>query len=126
MSMLKTHKVDFRILDRPDVPVNKHAAGGMIFSEGEPAREMFLVRKGRVDIQLKGKTVEEVGPGGVFGEMALIDHAPRSASAVAGEDSEVIPIDERLFVILVQDAPYFALDIMRVLTERIRRMNQQL
>jgi CRP-like cAMP-binding protein len=126
MSMLDTHKVDFRILDRPDVPINKHSAGGAVFSEGEPAQEMFLVRRGRVDIQLNGKTVEEVGPGGIFGEMALIDHTPRSASAVAGEDSEVIPIDERLFLILVQDAPYFALDIMRVLTERIRRMNRQL
>lgn len=126
MSMLKTHKVDFRILDRPDVPVTKHAAGATIFAMGEPAKDMFLVRKGSVDIQLNGKTVEEIGPGGIFGEMALIDHAPRSAAAVATEDSEVIPIDERLFVILVQDAPYFALDIMRVLTDRIRRMNERL
>ena len=87
---------------------------------------MFLVRKGRVAIQINGETIEEVGQGGIFGEMALIDHAPRSASALAVEDSEVIPIDERLFIILVQDAPYFALDVMRVLTDRIRRMNERI
>lgn len=126
MSMLQSHKVDFRILDRPDVPIVSHAAGVTIVHKGEPAHEMFLLRKGRVAIQLGGETVEEIGPGGIFGEMALIDHAPRSASAVAIEDSEIIPIDERLFFILVQDAPYFALDVMRVLTDRIRNMNQRL
>jgi len=126
MTMLKIHKVDFRILDRSDVPITHHAAGATVVEQGEPAQEMFLVRKGRIAIQLNGQTVEEVGPGGIFGEMALIDHAPRSASAVALEDAEIIPIDERLFVILVQDAPYFALDVMRVLTDRIRQMNQRL
>jgi len=126
MSMLQSHKVDFRILDRPDVPIVSHAAGATIVNKGGPAHEMYLLRKGRVAIQLSGETVEEIGPGGIFGEMALIDHAPRSASAVALEDSEIIPIDERLFFILVQDAPYFALDVMRVLTDRIRNMNQRL
>ena len=126
MSILNTHKIDFKILDRPDVPVKSFAVGDTIVTKGEPAKEMFLLRKGGVAIQIDGKTVEEIAPGSIFGEMALIDHAPRSASAVATEDSEVIPIDERLFIILVQDAPYFALDVMRVLTDRIRRMNQRL
>ena len=58
--------------------------------------------------------------------MGLIDREPRSAAVVAKEDCEVIPIDERLFVILVQDAPYFALDVMRVLVARLRAMNKQL
>ncbi len=126
MSILDTHKVDFKILDRPDMPVKKFAAGDTILQKGAPAKEMFLLRKGKVAIKVGEETVEEIGPGGIFGEMALIDHSPRSASAVAAEESEVIPIDERLFVILVQDAPYFALDVMRVLAERIRRMNQRL
>jgi CRP-like cAMP-binding protein len=126
MSLLGKHNVDFKILDRPDVPIRKYAAGEAIITKGSVAKEMFLLRKGHVAIQVHDKTVEEVAPGGIFGEMALIDHAPRSASAVATEDTEVIPIDERLFVILVQDAPYFALDVMRVLAERIRAMNQLL
>jgi CRP/FNR family cyclic AMP-dependent transcriptional regulator len=126
MTILETHKVDFKILDRPDVPVTKFASGDTIISKGTPAKEMFLVRKGRVGITVGTETVEEIGTGGIFGEMALIDRSPRSAAAVALEDCEVIAIDERLFVILVQDAPYFALDVMRVLAERIRRMNQRL
>ena len=126
MGILDTHKIDFKILDRPDVPITNFAAGKTILKKGDPAKEMFLVRKGKVAIKVGDDTVEEISSGGIFGEMALIDRAPRSASAVAVENSEVIPIDERLFVILVQDAPYFALDVMRVLAERIRKMNQRL
>ena len=126
MSVLKTHKVDFKILDRPEMPLVNYSAGDTILAKGDPAREMYLVRKGKVGIELNDKIVEEIDVGGIFGEMALIDHEPRSASAIAVEDTEIIPVDERLFVILVQEAPYFALDVMRVLTDRIRRMNQRL
>jgi CRP/FNR family cyclic AMP-dependent transcriptional regulator len=126
MSLLKTHQIDFRILDRPEVPVRKVAAGETIILEGGVAHEMFLVRKGRAEIRVKDQPVEEVGPGGIFGEMALIDQSPRSATVVAVEDAEIIPINERLFVILVQDAPYFALDVMRTLVERIRAMNRRI
>jgi CRP/FNR family cyclic AMP-dependent transcriptional regulator len=126
MSLLKTHQIDFRILDRPDVPVRKVAAGETIILEGGVAHEMFLLRKGRAEIRVKDQPIEEVGPGGIFGEMALIDQSPRSATVVALEDTEIIPINERLFVILVQDAPYFALDVMRTLVERIRAMNRRI
>jgi CRP-like cAMP-binding protein len=123
---LSAGKTDFRILDRPDVPVRKVAAGESIVVEGGQAREMYLLRKGKVEIRVHGNAVETVGPGGIFGEMALIDQAARSATAVAVEDSEVVPIDETLFVSLVQDAPYFALDVMRTLVERIRAMNRRI
>ena len=126
MSLLKTHRTDFRILDRPDVATKSFAAGETIVAEGGEAHEMFLVRKGMASIQVHGKTVEDVGPGGIFGEMALIDHSPRSATVIASEPTEVVPIDERLFVILVQDAPYFALDVMRSLVERIRALNSRI
>jgi CRP-like cAMP-binding protein len=126
MSLLKTHQIDFHILDRPDVPVRKVAAGETIILEGGVAQEMFLLRKGRAEIRVKDQPIEEVGPGGIFGEMALIDQSPRSATVVALEDTEIIAINERLFVILVQDAPYFALDVMRTLVERIRAMNRRI
>ena len=126
MAALSSHKVDFRILDRPDVPIARFAAGSEIIGLGTPANNMYLVKTGTAEIRVAGLPVEEVGPGGIFGEMGLIDREPRSAAVVATEDCEVIPIDERLFVILVQDAPYFALDVMRVLVARIRAMNKQL
>jgi CRP-like cAMP-binding protein len=117
---------DLRILDHPAVPVTRHAAGSTIVSQGDNDREMFLVRKGRVALEVNGRTVDEVEPGGIFGEMSLIDRVPRSATAIAVEDTEVIPIDESLFVTLIKDAPNFALDVMRVLTDRIRRTNRKM
>ena len=126
MTLLKSHQIDFRILDRPEVPVRQFAAGDTIIAEGSIAHEMYLVRKGRAEIRVKDRPVEDVGPGGIFGEMALIDQSTRSATVVAVEDTEIVPINERLFVILVQDAPYFALDVMRTLVARIRAMNQRI
>jgi CRP/FNR family transcriptional regulator, cyclic AMP receptor protein len=58
--------------------------------------------------------------------MALIDHAERSATAVVTIDSEIIPIDEKRFLFLVQQTPFFALDVMRVLAHRLRAMDQKL
>ncbi|MEO8667271.1 MAG: cyclic nucleotide-binding domain-containing protein [Bauldia sp.] len=124
MSPADKGRIDFRILDRPDIPIRKYAAGDTIIAKGAVAREMFLLRKGRVDILIHSRTVEEIGPGGIFGEMALIDHAPRAAEVIARVDCEVVPIDEKLFVSLVQDAPYFALDVMRVLADRIRALDK--
>lgn len=126
MSSTQKQQIDFKLFDRPDVPSRSFKAGDTVLAEGEPAKEMFVVRSGKVAVKVHGKTVEEVLPGGMFGEMALIDHSPRSASVVAAEDTVLVPINERLFVVLVQDTPFFALDVMRVLVERIRMMNERL
>jgi CRP/FNR family transcriptional regulator, cyclic AMP receptor protein len=119
-------KTSFDILENADLPGKSFAAGEEIIIAGAPSKEMFVVRKGRVAIKVHGRTVEEIGPGGIFGEMGLIDHEDRSATATSVEASEVVPIDERLFVILVQDTPHFALDVMRTLVERIRAMNERI
>ena len=124
MSLTKSHKSSFEILENADIPSRHFASGEVILADGATSNEMFIVRKGRILITVNGKTVEEIGPGGIFGEMGLIDHEGRSAVATATEDSEVLPIDERLFVILVQDTPYFSLDVMRTLVARIRAMNR--
>ncbi len=126
MNIVQKHQVDFKLFDRPDVPTRSFKTGETVCTEGEPAKEMFVVRSGKVAIRVHGSVVEEVGPGGMFGEMALIDHSPRSATIVAAEDTQLVPINERLFVVLVQDTPFFALDVMRVLVERIRLMNERL
>ncbi len=120
------YQIDFKLFDRPDVPSRSYKAGDVVVQEGESAKEMFVVRSGKVAVKVYGRTVEEVSAGGMFGEMALIDHSPRSATIVAEEDSVLVPINERLFVVLVQDTPFFALDVMRVLVERIRLMNERI
>ena len=87
---------------------------------------MYVVRSGEVAVLSAGAVLETIGPNGTFGEMALIDGAPRSATAVAREPTEVAVIDEKAFLYLVQKDPAFALDLLRRLTARLRRTTESL
>lgn len=103
----------------PDIRAFKQ--GETIFSAGDPGDCMYAVVDGTVDIQLHGQTVETIAAGGVFGEMGLIDGQPRSGTALAASDCSVAVIGEKRFLRLVEMAPQFALQMMRVVTERLRR-----
>jgi CRP-like cAMP-binding protein len=100
--------------------------GQTIFSEGERGASMYVVLEGDVTLSVKGKEVEQLGPGGVLGEMALLDAEPRSATAIAAADCKLVPIDQKRFTFLVQQTPHFALQIMRVIADRLRRMDARL
>lgn len=102
----------------------KFEAGEKVFLENETARAMYIVRSGRVDIITYGTILENVGPGGIFGEMALIDDQPRSAAAIAIEPTEALAFSKDEFLAIVARRPQFALLVMSTLARRIRRMNQ--
>lgn len=106
---------------RREKDVRTYSAGDYVFREGEPGEALFAVVEGEVEIRLKDRVLETVGPGSVFGEMALIDRSPRSADAVATTDCTLAAVTQRRFTFLVQETPFFAVDIMRVLAERLRR-----
>lgn len=97
--------------------------GQVIFSAGEKGREMFIVRAGTVDLRIGETLLETVGPGGIFGELALVDPAPRSATAVAGPDCSLVLVDAASFDDLVRKVPGLALEVMRVMARRLRRTN---
>jgi CRP-like cAMP-binding protein len=118
--------IDFAKLEGLGAPYRHFDAGEKIFLEDDAGDVMYMVRSGRVDIITYGTVLENVRPGGVFGEMALIDSGPRSAAAMATEATEVIAIDKPTFLALVRDDPLFALRIMRLFATRLRRMNDQL
>jgi len=99
-------------------------AGETIFRQGEPHTFMFVVNEGEVEIRIGHRVAEVVGPGGIFGEMAMIDHSPRTGTAAARSDCKLCPIDEKGFQFLVQQTPYFALEVLRVLADRLRRTDQ--
>jgi CRP-like cAMP-binding protein len=96
-------------------------AGEAVFNVGDPASDMYVVIEGQIDICSGDTLYETVEAGGLFGEMALVDSSPRSASAVARVDSTLVPIDERRFIFLIQNTPYFALHVMTVIAQRLRR-----
>jgi CRP-like cAMP-binding protein len=106
---------------RREPDVRTFRAGENVFHEGDAGDCMFAVLEGEVEIAKHGVILERVGAGGIFGEMSLIDHSPRSASAVAATDCSVAAVGQKRFTFLVQQTPYFALEIMHVLAERLRR-----
>jgi CRP/FNR family transcriptional regulator, cyclic AMP receptor protein len=101
--------------------VEEYPAGSAIFSEGDEADRMYVISEGAVALSINGDVVETLSPGGLFGEMAVIDREPRSASAVAESDATLVAIDKRRFWFLVQETPYFAEIVMRVMSHRLRR-----
>ena len=99
--------------------------GQVIFDAGDRGHEMFIVRTGVVELRVNGQVVETVEQGGIFGEMALVDPAPRSATAVAGADCSLVLVEERSFNDLLRRVPGLGLEVMRVMARRLRRANQQ-
>ena len=114
----------FDFLSRePDIRAYKR--GQVIFKQGDPGGDcMFAVVEGAINIELGGVTVERVLPVAVFGEMALIDQQLRSATAVAATDSRLAVIDKRRFLRLIEQMPHFALHMMQVMSERLRRTGE--
>jgi CRP-like cAMP-binding protein len=121
---MSTNPDDFRLLLGPEVPSRRYAAGEVIFLEGDRAEEFFVIRNGEVEIRSGNRLLETLGPNEIFGEMALIDAAPRSADAVARTDVVVAPLSEKEYIFLVKHTPYFALKILRVLARRLRAQNK--
>jgi CRP/FNR family cyclic AMP-dependent transcriptional regulator len=115
---------DFSLLLRPEVPTQRFATGDTIFKEGDHGDEFFVVVSGEVEIRSGNRRLETLGPKGIFGEMALIDDNPRSATVIALTDVTVAPIKEMQFLFLVKHMPTFALKVMRVLANRLRLQNK--
>ena len=119
-------RFEFDLLARGGFPLQRFEANTKIFVKDDPGKCMYVVRSGQVVILSGGTVLENIGPNGTFGEMALIDGGPRSATAVAREPTEVAVIDEKAFLYLVEKNPAFALDLLRRLTARLRRTTEYL
>jgi CRP/FNR family cyclic AMP-dependent transcriptional regulator len=114
----------FNILTGNNIEAQFFKAGSTIFREGDEANELYVIKSGQVRIQIGNRTVTELATESIFGEMALIDSEPRSATAVAITDAELVPVSEKQFLFLVSQTPYFALKVMRVLAQRLRATNK--
>jgi CRP/FNR family transcriptional regulator, cyclic AMP receptor protein len=115
--------VDFGILAGAGASLRSFKAGEIIFSLGDSAEELYIVKSGKVEIRLGNRLLETLPELSIFGEMALIDHSPRSATVVAVTDTTIVPVGEKQFLFLVSRTPHFALNVMRVLARRLRIAN---
>ena len=119
---------DLRFFD-PDLVVGAgkktvaFADRGVVFVKGDRGEFAYLVKAGSVEIRSSGRAMELVCPGGLFGEMALIDDEPRSASAVALGTTELIVIDRPTFERIIREVPDFAMSVMKLMSRRLRSTN---
>jgi CRP/FNR family transcriptional regulator, cyclic AMP receptor protein len=102
-----------------------YPAGTTVFAQGEPRDVMYVVLEGELDLQRGGRTIETASAGAIVAEMAMIDKAPRSATAIAKTRCRLMPIDEKRFEFMVTETPFFALHVMRVLVDRLRRTTER-
>jgi len=101
-------------------------AGAVLFAEGDPGTHMFILLEGQADVCVGGEVVETALPPALLGEMALVDRAVRSATVVSRTSCRLITIDVAQFDLLVRESPEFARQVMTVMADRLRSMNERL
>jgi CRP/FNR family transcriptional regulator, cyclic AMP receptor protein len=110
----------YALLARAGDPLSV-SAGETIFDKGERGDRMYVLSGGTVALRNGEQVVETATAPGIFGEMALIDDAPRALTAVAHTDVQMTEIPARHFWVLVHETPYFAQLVMSVMAGRLRR-----
>lgn len=104
----------------------RYSSGKIIMHEGQAGVFMYVVLEGQVAVTIHERIVEKVGPGGMFGEMALIERTDRLANAVAETDCVLLAINRNVFLALVKENPEFGIALLRVVGERALFMASQL
>ena len=111
--------------------LRRYGESEVIFEEGSTGDEMYLIHSGTVVLTVRGEgrepvTLAVLNPGDFFGEMALVDDAPRSATAAAADDgAQLLVLDRSKFMFTVRQQPQFALSIMHTLCQHIRELDQR-
>jgi CRP/FNR family cyclic AMP-dependent transcriptional regulator len=98
----------------------RHDRGTAIVKEGQVGVLMYVVLEGRLAVSIQGKLVERIGPGGVFGEMALVDRTPRLATVTAETPCALLAIARNTFLDLIRASPDFAVSLLGAVGERAR------
>lgn len=115
----------FNIFDR-DANVRSYEPGVTIFELNDAGDEMFVVLEGEVELSRSGHLLETVTRGGMFGEMALLDREPRTTTATTKTAVRAVPVTQQRFLYLVQNTPFFAVEVMQTLAKRLRTTDARL
>jgi CRP-like cAMP-binding protein len=104
--------------------------GTVLFNEGEPGKDMFVLQSGKISISKKVRDVEKVlavlGPGEFFGEMAIISNKPRNATATVTEDAKLLVIDPKTFEAMIRGNAEIAVRMIKKLAERLSEADAQI
>ena len=100
-------------------------AGTLIIDQGQTGREAFVILDGTVAVKRNGRKIADLGSGAVVGELSLLDHGPRTATAVCTTDCSLLVIDQRRFIGVLDDIPSLSHKLMRTLASRIRELDRK-
>jgi CRP/FNR family cyclic AMP-dependent transcriptional regulator len=98
--------------------------GKVLIEQGQPGREAFIILKGKASVRRNGKKLASVGAGSMVGELALLDHGPRTASVVCDTDCEVLVISQRHFHGVLTDVPVLSHKLLSTLAARVRDLDR--
>jgi CRP/FNR family cyclic AMP-dependent transcriptional regulator len=118
--------IDFRVFARSAGDLETFAAGELVFRTGDAADAMWIVMSGMIEIEVNSRVIALVGHNYALGVLSLIDQLPRSSTARAREDSQLIRINSRRFCFMVEQMPNFGWYVMRQLADRLRATNAAL
>ena len=96
------------------------SAGKALVTEGETGHEFFVILEGAAKVSKQGRKVAQLGPGDSFGELALLEKAPRNATVVADSDMELVVLGQREFAGLIDEVPGFARKLLAGMAHRLR------
>lgn len=112
-------KKDLQAIAKAASPARARA-GEAVVTEGTAGADFFVILDGQARVERHGRKVAELGPGGFFGDLALLDRAPRNASVIAETDLELARIGQRAFDNLLDTVPGFAKKLLAGLARRLR------
>jgi CRP-like cAMP-binding protein len=95
-------------------------AGTIVVDQGDPGTHCFVVLEGTASVYVRGEHVASVGPGSMIGEMALVDHRPRTATVVADTDLTLLRFDSKAFARLLEEMPKASERVMTLLRARLQ------
>ena len=95
-------------------------AGKQLVTEGAAGHEFFVIMEGTAEVTRNGRKIAELGPGDAFGELALLEKAPRNATVVAETDMELVVLGQREFAGIVDEVPGFARKMLAGMAKRLR------
>jgi CRP-like cAMP-binding protein len=104
--------------------------GHVLFREGEPGKEMYVIQAGKVNITKTVRDTEKIlatlGAGEFFGEMAILNNKPRSAGAVMAEDGKLLVIDPKTFEAMIRGNVEIAVRLIKKLSDRLQEADEQI
>jgi len=116
--------MNFASIFRNEPTRQAFAPGDILIRKGASNDKMFIILVGALEVKIGDKRVATLKEGDIFGELSLLDKEPASGDVVATEAGEFVTLDERRFVAVAQQNPFFTLALLRVVAAKLRAMNE--